>query len=76
MHTETWKETCTALQMTPQCSPFQWAQAGASIEVHRRLLRWRTPYLRVEMMGERAGQQLHQLNIEPQWNEDDEAGTA
>ena len=30
--TKTWMETCTALRMTPQSSPFQWAQAGVGVE--------------------------------------------
>ena len=36
---ETWEQICTALQMAPQRSAFQFDQAGTDAAVHRPLLR-------------------------------------
>ena len=33
----TWQETCVALRMTPQRSPFLWSNAGAGVEMYGRI---------------------------------------
>ena len=70
---ETWEETCTTLQITPQHSPFQWDQVGAGVEAHGRLLQRRTPYPHIITTGEQVGNCLHPPNNEHQCN--DNVGT-
>ena len=72
---ETWGETCAALRMTPQRSPFQCDQAGANVAIHDRLPRRRTPYPRfVVMTGAQAARQPQPPNVGPSRNAD--AGAA
>lgn len=74
--TETWEEMCATLWMTPQRSPFVCNGAGASVEVHGRLQRWRTPYPRGVTTRERARHQQRPPDNEPRQKEDAETDVA
>lgn len=67
---ETWEQTCAALRMTPQRSPFQFDQAGTGVAIHGPLIKYQTSYPRfVITTSTRDPRRAQQTNGEQHPNE-------